>query len=295
MDQLSPPSGPDKSAARLFGGDRPVAEIVEASGSSFLAALKISKGDKRAAMYALYAFARILDDIADEPAEPAERRRALSFWRGEVANLDTGPLLTPTSEALSAAYKHFNLPRAELDALIDGVAMDVEGPICAPSSEDLALYCRRVAGAVGICAIHIYGDTSAESHRFALHLADALQLTNILRDLAEDARNGRLYLPQDLLLKAEIEATVPDIVLADERLKPVLRTLAGTAKERFTLAEAAYRTADQRALRPAKLMLDGYKKVLQRIETLRFPTTKRVSLPLTVKAKLAVKALLASW
>jgi len=283
----------DTSAAALFQGDRSVEAIVEESGSSFLAAIKLSKGDRRAAMYGLYAFARILDDIADEPAAAEERQAALAFWRAEVAGMPGAAPRTPTSRALGLAMERFGIPKDELDALIDGVAMDVAGPIVAPGEADLALYCRRVAGTVGIAAIHIYGDTGDAARRFALALADALQLTNILRDMKEDAAAGRLYLPRELLVEAGIPITDPATVLAHPNLPTVTAALAAGARERFRVADDAYRQADQAALKPARMMMEAYGALFRALVEAGFPPDRRVSLPWTAKIMLLVKAGLA--
>ncbi|MCR9256069.1 MAG: squalene/phytoene synthase family protein [Alphaproteobacteria bacterium] len=283
----------DIDASRLFGADLPVEEIVERSGSTFLAAIKLSKGERREAMYALYAFARILDDIADEPAAIDQRRAALAFWREEVAGLPAEAPRTPTTRALSLAVERFAIPKDELTGLIDGVAMDVAGPIVAPSEDGLALYCRRVAGCVGIAAIHIYGDTSEAARKFALSLADALQLTNILRDMKEDAAAGRLYLPRELLTEAGIEITDAQTILADPELPKVTAAIAAGARERFRAADAAYRQADRKALKPARLMMEAYGALFQALVEAGFPTDRRVSLPLGAKLKLLAKATLA--
>lgn len=187
----------DISAAR-----RHAEEMVKRSGTSFGAGMAILPKKRREAMYAIYAFCREVDDIADDALPAAEKMRRLYEWRGEIDRIYAGRPLYPTGAALLEPVRAYGLPKQEFQLLIEGMEMDADGPIVAPSMDRLFAYTRRVAGAVGMLSMPVFGaPKGAASDDFALSLGDALQLTNILRDVAEDAAIGRLYLPAELLEK----------------------------------------------------------------------------------------------
>ncbi|NUB16589.1 squalene synthase HpnD, partial [Azospirillum brasilense] len=226
------------------------AAVTGRSGSTFYWPMLLLPRSKRAAMFAIYAFCRRIDDIADEPGEPAEKRAALDAWRTEIRGLYAGG--APSSSlgaALKGAIERYGLPRGELEALIDGMAMDIpadggtdgngSGGMTGPALPTLRLYCRRVAGAVGMLAIRVFDRADASTEAFALALGEALQLTNILRDLTEDAEIGRLYLPRELLDDAGIGSSDPATVLAHPNLPQTCQALAGLARERFPEARRA--------------------------------------------------------
>ena len=195
--QMAPPAESpalDVDAARAH-----VQAVVAASGSSFYWSMRLLPRAKRDAMYAIYAFCREVDDIADGAASPAAKLAELDGWRVEIAALFAGRPSRPTTRALALPVSRFALPRAEFDAMIDGMEMDAGERMRAPSLAELERYCRCVAGAVGLLSVHVFGTRGPQLEQGALALGEALQLTNILRDLAEDAGRGRLYLPRELL------------------------------------------------------------------------------------------------
>ncbi len=169
-----------------------------ASGSSFYAAMRILPKPQREAMFAIYGFCRQVDDIADSPGPRDERRAALAEWRGDIEALYQGRP-TPLTSDLLQPMRDFGLEKADFLAVIDGMEMDVLGDIRAPSWSELDLYCDRVASAVGRLSVRIFGMDVKPGRDLAHHLGRALQLTNILRDLDEDAAVGRLYLPREAL------------------------------------------------------------------------------------------------
>jgi len=249
--------------------DTPAA-VAERSGSTFYWPMLLLPRSKRAAMFAIYAFCRRIDDIADEPGEPAEKRAALDVWRGEIRSLYGGG--APTSSlaaALKGAIERYGLPRGELEALIDGMAMDIPGDtgtgMRAPALPTLRLYCRRVAGAVGMLAIRVFDRADASTEAFALALGEALQLTNILRDLAEDAELGRLYLPRELLDEADIGTSDPDAVLSHPNLPIACEALAELAEARFAEARRAVDTSRRGSLWAAVAMMVLYHRLLVRL------------------------------
>lgn len=251
----SPPSTADTPSA-----------VAERSGSSFYWPMRLLPASKRAAMFAIYAFCRCVDDIADEPGDPAEKRAALDGWRCEIRNLYAGGAPTsPLSAALKGAIDRYGLPRAELEAVIDGMAMDVGDGLRAPDLSTLRVYCRRVAGAVGMLAIRVFDRADPDTEAFALALGEALQLTNILRDLAEDAALGRLYLPRELLLAAGIGTRVPDEALAHPELPVACEALADLAEARFAEARLAIAGKARGSLWAATAMMVLYHRLLRRL------------------------------
>ena len=234
------------------------------SKSSFYWAMRLLPRNRRDAMFALYGYCRLLDDIADGP-EPVDLRRArLATMRGALAALfETGVALNPTLAALKPAIDRYALPRAELEALIDGMEMDVNGPVIAPSLADLRLYCRRVAGAVGLLAVRIFGRPEADT--LAIALGEALQLTNILRDVAEDAALGRVYLPAEALQAAGIAVHSPRAVLSHPALPQACAMVAELAEQEYARAEVELKRLGRRRLLPALVMMATYRLLLARL------------------------------
>lgn len=245
---------------------RHVEEVVARSGSSFRQGMKVMPAAGRAAMYAIYAFCREVDDVADEPGDPADKRAQLAEWRLEIDRLYEGRPTYLTTRALLEPMRTFDLPKDEFLQVIDGMEMDAGAPIWGPSLEDLMLYCRRVAGAVGMLSIHAFGETRPPSPELAVSLGNALQLTNILRDVHEDATNGRLYLPRELLDKHNVAATTPDALLDDPGVALVCADLAAMAKQHFAETLKLLPQLDRRKMRPAILMMAIYRRTLEGLE-----------------------------
>jgi squalene synthase HpnD len=235
---------------------------VQAAGSSFYWAMRLLPPEKRDAIFAVYAFAREVDDIADGDAPDTEKRAALEGWRREIDALYRGRPGHPITRVLLPALEVYGLARKDFEALIDGMEMDGLGPIRAPSMDELILYCDRVACAVGRLCVRIFGEPGANGQRTADHLGLALQLTNILRDVEEDAAMGRLYLPRELLEAAGIRTADPAAALRDPNLRQVCRALAARALDEFRLAEAAIGRCSRRAMRPAVIMMMVYRRTL---------------------------------
>ncbi len=243
-----------------------VAKIVASSGTSFALGMRVLPPKRRDAMYALYAFCRVVDDIVDEPDEEENQRKRLDEWRHQIDLLYDKKPTHPIALALVDSVKEYALPKEEFVAIIDGMAMDLGAGIRPADQAGLALYCRRVAGAVGMISVNIFGVAPKIGPALAVAQGEALQLTNILRDLAEDAAIGRLYLPVDLLEKYGIESRDPDQVLAHPNLASVCRELAAQARQRYREADALMAQTNRRAVRPSRLMLEMYRRILERLE-----------------------------
>jgi squalene synthase HpnD len=244
---------------------RAVEAIVRAAGTSFHRGMAILPPDRRHAMYAIYAFCRIVDDIADEPAAFASKQPRLDAWRARIAALYAGTADGPVTRVLLRAVAAFDLRQADFAAVIDGMQMDCETVIVAPDLALLDLYCDRVAAAVGRLSVRAFGDASSAADDVAWNLGRALQLTNILRDVQEDAGRGRMYLPAEYLADAGVPAE-PGLALGHQGLAGVCARVAMLAHARFAGADAAMARCDRRAMRPARLMGATYAAVLSRLE-----------------------------
>lgn len=239
--------------------------IVRDSGSSFYWPMRLLPRERRTAMHAVYAFCRAVDDIADGPAPAAEKRRALEGWRAELDRVHGGAPRTAVGRALAAAVARFGLARADLAAVIEGVEMDVSGAAHAPDLATLELYCARVAGAVGLLSVRVFGADSEAARRGALALGHAMQLTNILRDLSEDAARGRLYLPREILQRHGIATADPGAATRHPAIGRACAELAAIAETRFGEAERAFAACPRRRLRPALAMMAVYRLLLRRL------------------------------
>ena len=240
--------------------------MVRRSDSSFLWGMRILPKARRETMYAIYAFCREVDDVADGTEPPEVKRNHLETWRGEVAQLFAGRPNHPVTRALAEPVKRYGLPKEEFLAVIDGMEMDAREDIVAPGLAELELYCRRVAGAVGMLSIRAFGAREPAARELAVALGAALQLTNILRDLAEDAARGRLYLPRELLEAHGVATRDPEAVLDHPAIAEVSAELAAMAASRFARSRALLAQCDRRRLRPAVLMMQVYARILARLE-----------------------------
>lgn len=242
-----------------------VRRIVSEAGSSFATGMRILPRRRREAVFAVYAFCRIVDDIADRPGSRAEKRDGLDAWSEEVGRVFRRAPRTGVGEELVRAVERFALPRHEFDLILEGMRMDAEGMI-APDPRRLERYVRCVAGAAGLLSMRIFGAWRGDaSRRFALSLARAMQLTNILRDVEEDARLGRLYLPAPVLEAAGIP---PDPVLASSHpsLPEARRLLGQVARTQFRRARSARQGHAWHRILPALVMMGPYERMLADME-----------------------------
>jgi len=266
-----------------------VESIVRAAGTSFYRGMRVLPPDRRHAMYAIYAFCRMVDDIADEEGAFAAKQPRLAAWRERVAGLYRGQSDGPVTRVLVAAVQRFDLRQQDFQAVIDGMQMDAESAIIAPDLAMLDLYCDRVAAAVGRLSVRAFGDASPAADQVARSLGRALQLTNILRDLREDAERGRLYLPREWLDAACVPHD-PTAALNAPGLNRVCAQVAELAHEHFGVAAEAMRHCDAKAMKPARLMGATYAAILSRLERRGWsPPQERVSLPAWRKLWLALR------
>jgi presqualene diphosphate synthase len=266
-----------------------VEAIVRSAGTSFYHGMRVLPPDRRHAMYAIYAFCRIVDDIADEDGTLEEKRLGLTVWRDNIAALYQGQTEGPVTRVLSVAVQRFQLRPADFIAVIDGMQTDAETIVVAPSMAALDVYCDRVASAVGRLSVRTFGDASPAADEVAYALGRALQLTNILRDIQEDAGRGRIYLPLEYLRDAGVPAD-PVAILTAPGLPAVCDRLAALAHNYFREARDAMDRCDRIAMKPARLMGATYDAILSLLERRGWTRLdQRVGLPTWKKLWLACR------
>ena len=251
----------------------------KAAGSSFYSAMRLMPKAERDAMFAIYAFCRAVDDIADDCAgERHDRLEGLAAWRADIEALYAGQ--NPRRTAFLAGFAaRYELRREDFLAVIDGMQMDVAENICAPSLDTLDLYCDRVASAVGRLSIKVFGMEEEPGFSLAQHLGRALQLTNILRDLDEDAAIGRLYVPGEYLEQAGVEASNPVKAIANPAIDVACRTLARLAHEHYEAADRVMLARPKGRIRTPRLMAAVYSEMLREMEKTGWaPPRRRVRL-----------------
>jgi 15-cis-phytoene synthase len=235
-----------------------------ASGSSFYNSFRFLPAERRRAIIALYAFCREVDDVVDETTDAAVARIKLEWWRSQVAAIFDGVPQHPVAQALKPVVQAFQLPQEHLLAVIDGMAMDLDFDRY-PDFALLERYCDRVAGVVGLMSAQIFGYSNDSTRAYARDLGIAFQLTNIIRDVGEDAQRGRIYLPQDEMERFGVASAE----LFQKRVTPGFKALmefqVQRARKFYDKAFAALPAADRRAQRPGLIMAAIYRALLDEI------------------------------
>lgn len=251
----------------------------KASGSSFYLAMRLMPKRERDAMFAIYAFCRRVDDIADDGlGTRPERHEKLEAWRYDLDAL-YGGRSPPRVNFLAPAVAQFGLRKEDFFTILDGMDMDVTEDIVAPDLPTLDLYCERVASAVGRLSIKVFGMDEGPGFELAHHLGRALQLTNILRDIDEDADIGRLYLPREYLFAAGFKSLDPKMVVSDPRVDGVCRAVAAMAHEHYDKAAAILAKKPKGRIATPRLMGAVYGEILKATEAAGFaPPRHRISL-----------------
>lgn len=235
-----------------------------ASGSSFYAAMRILPAEQRDAMFQIYSFCRQVDDIADSDGPREARLAEIDQWRRDIDALYAG---NPPARVKNyvGPVKQFGLKREDFIAIIDGMEMDIPADIRAPDEKTLDLYCDRVASAVGRLSVRVFGLPENDGILLAHHLGRALQLTNILRDIDEDAGIGRLYLPREALDAAGIVSSDPSVVATDPNVPKACVPLIAQAREHFAKSDEIMARNPRRAVRAPRIMSKYYHTILDRL------------------------------
>jgi squalene synthase HpnD len=257
-----------------------------ASGSSFYAAMRILPEAQREAMFQIYSFCRQVDVIADSDGPREQRLAELQQWRQDIDALYQGHPPARLRD-YARSVQQFGLERDDFLAIVDGMEMDVPQDIRAPDLATLDLYCDRVASAVGRLSVRVFGLPRDDGILLAHHLGRALQLTNILRDIDEDAAIGRLYLPAEALREADISSTDPLVVAADPALPKVCAPLVDRARNHFAEADAVMARNSRRAVRAPRIMSKYYGAILQLLVARGF-ANPRTPVRLNKMARIAI-------
>ena len=263
--------------------------LTKKSASNLALAFILLPREKRDAMAALYAFCRAVDDVADEDAVPAEQRReALAAWRADIRRAcDRQPPQMVLNQEFAPIIQACRLPFALFDELIQGCEMDLE-KLRYENFDELDLYCHRVASVVGLLSIEIFGYRHPGCRDYAEHLGKALQLTNILRDVKNDAARGRIYLPLSELKKFNVgEAEILESKYS-ERYAALAASVAARAKEFYRNARRTLPAEDRKAMVAAELMGAVYWRLLQKLERENFNVFGPKPLRLSKGHKLAL-------
>jgi phytoene synthase len=235
-----------------------------ASGSSFYAAMRILPAEQRDAMFQIYSFCRQVDDIADSDGPREVRLAEIDQWRRDIDALYAGNPPARVKDYVGPV-KQFGLKREDFIAIIDGMEMDIPADIRAPDEKTLDLYCDRVASAVGRLSVRVFGLPENDGILLAHHLGRALQLTNILRDIDEDAGIGRLYLPREALDAAGITSSDPALVATDPNVPKACVPLIAQAREHFAKSDEIMARNPRRAVRAPRIMSKYYHTILDRL------------------------------
>jgi 15-cis-phytoene synthase len=265
-------------------------QVTRKSRSNFFFAFLALPRHRRDALYAVYAFCRTVDDVVDLGRDPGVQRAELARWRADIARCYEGGLVEhPIARQLAVAVQDFHLPRAALEAIVDGCEMDLTQTTY-ETADDLEPYCYRVASAVGLCCIEIFGYTDPRARQYAVSLGMALQLTNIIRDVGADARNGRVYIPQADLRRFGVTSDDLRVGRYGDAFVALMAHEAARARAYYADARAAYPGVDARSLVAAEIMGRIYYALLEEIEARRFRVfDDRVTLPARRKAAIALR------
>jgi squalene synthase HpnD len=243
-----------------------------AAGSSFYAAMRILPRAQREGMFEVYSFCRQVDDIADSDGPRDLRLAALQKWRSDLDEVYAGLPPAPL-RALARTVAEFSLEKADFLAVIDGMEMDVISTIVAPDLGTLDLYCDRVASAVGRLSVKIFGMAHDDGIALSHHLGRALQLTNILRDIDEDAGIGRVYLPRETLTEAGVTPLTPEVVSASV-LDIACAPLVAQAKEHFRVSNDIMKRYPRGVVIAPKIMAQAYGAILEKLIARGFATPR---------------------
>jgi phytoene synthase len=263
-------------------------QVVRSSGSSFAAAFWMFSRPRRRALHAIYAFCRLADDIADDPEVSGDRHRLLERWREELRSAYRGKALHPVGLALGDAARRFQLPEEIFLDLLRGIESDLKGEAI-ETFDDLCRYCYRVASTVGLLIVQVLGCHHPRTRDYAVALGIAVQLTNVLRDVGQDASAGRIYLPRQDLERMDVDPGSLSGERESEELRLLMALYAERARIFYERAARLLPERDRRALRPAEAMGRIYRVLLEELRRRGFPCTQE-PVRLSSSRRLAIAA-----
>jgi len=261
--------------ARTLEAYRHCSKIVRASHSSFAAAFWMLSREQRRGLHAIYAFCRLADDIADDPDVRGDRRQLLARWREELDDAYAGRPSHPVGIAMADTVARFAIPKRWFEDLLEGIEMDLLG-VEIVSFSQLERYCYCVASTVGLCVVAVLGVRGPEAERYAVDMGVAVQLTNVLRDVGDDASTGRVYIAREDLERHGVAREALASGRSSVATRALLREHAERAHLRFDRARAGLPVQHARTLRPAQAMGEIYFELLRRLERSDLPCLERV-------------------
>ena len=255
-----------------------VENIVKKSGSSFYWGMKLLPEIKKRAMFSVYAFCRVVDDIADNSGKIKSKKIKLNSWKKKINNLYQNKVINESIlKELNTSIENFNLEKKDFISIIDGMLMDAKKKIQFPSTTELELYCRRVAVAVGYLSIRIFGLNDSKGKKYAYSLGMAFQLTNIVRDFKEDLDIGRCYIPGEKLKKYGIKRNISHLEKT-KKIQEVLQEILRDADNFFKKADELSINFDKKKIVASELMKEFYKKIHKKMFKKKIYLKKKVKL-----------------
>lgn len=234
--------------------------------SSFYWGMKILERKKRDAMFTIYAFCKEIDNIGDKAIEQKRKKMQLKSWRKEINKIYKDKTKLKLGKSLKNYIEQYKLKKEFFIEIIKGVEMDINNQMIAPTKNIFNLYCYRVAGAVGLLCLNIFGENNKNSRSFGVVLANAFQITNILRDIKEDSLMGRLYIPKEILQKAGIKENDIKQIIKNKKFPIACKLLAQVAESNFKIAEKKLKQCNENKLKSAILMMQTYKLLLKKLK-----------------------------
>ncbi len=270
-----------------------VRDIVKNSASSFYWGMNILENNKKRAMFAIYAFCRIVDDIADSELKLSQKKHLLMGWRKKISKIYEGVTTDYITRELLFAVNLFRLKKIDFFDIIRGMIKDTEKKIIYPSLKELEKYCDQVAGAVGCLSVNVFGIHNQKIAReYAIFLGRALQCTNILRDLWEDNQRGRCYINREIIVSEGLQNVRPKELLECKKFVFVYEKFFKQTKNYYIKAENIAKTIDQNKILAAEIMKSLYSELLKKMTVNDIRNKKRVKINPLIKFFLVLKELM---
>jgi len=267
--------------------------IIKYPNSSFYWGMRILDKEKRNAMFTVYAFCKKADSIADNQKLKKDKKKKINKLKKEINEIYKNNLNNSFRKNLKHYIDRYKLDKKYFLDIIKGVEMDINNIMICPNRKIFNLYCYRVAGAVGMISLKIFGEYNTKSKKFGLYLANALQITNILRDIKQDANMGRMYIPIEILNKIGIKKNKITFILKNKKFPDACKKMLKYADKNFASAEIYLKNCSKKKLKPAIIMMDTYKLLLKKIKNKGWKNLhERVTLTKLEKFFLLIKGMI---